>query len=492
MSADDHARTDAVREAAARHHGLPLVPQPTQDEKDPLRWPRTLKLAALAATAFVNFTANFAGAGLSYNFLLLGIGNLIWVPLGVKYGKRASLLISTLILFAILIWTAKETTFNGLLAARCLSGFASAAGESIVPSIVSDIFFLHERAAMMSAYTILASSATAIGPLLASFIIEYSRGGWVDYAWVCAALAGANTVAIYLLYPESNFNRVEVPMHEISTLEIQLRDNDAAKGITLRTETMSEHQVSVVEKPWTSIWTAFVTVDEHAKILEVFIRPLMMLFKPSVFLAVYIYGTSLAAQIILIFAFPSLLMAPPYLFSGSSIGLMQIAAIIGFVIGSYAGGYAADTITAAVIRRHRGAVYAEQRLIALIPGCLIAPVGCILIAFACSEKLQWVAIAIGFGFVSFGTIYGPNIAITYVVECYPRHAAECLVAINVFKNFVAFLFLYVAVDWVSSRGWIEVYMIMFMLVSLGMLSAIPFYFFGRKWRNETETTFVNV
>lgn len=89
--------------------------------------------------------------------------------------------------------------------------------------------------------------------------------------------------------------------------------------------------------------------------------------------------------------------------------------------------------------------------------------------------------------MSFGTVYAPNIAITYVVECYPKAAAECLVTINVFKNFVAFLFLYTAVDWVASSGWIQVYMIMFMLVSLGMLLAIPFYLFGRKWRGKTET-----
>lgn len=64
-----------------------------------------------------------------FNFLLLGVGNAFWVPISVKYGKRASLLVSTLILFGVLIWTANETTFKGLVAARCLSGFASAAGE---------------------------------------------------------------------------------------------------------------------------------------------------------------------------------------------------------------------------------------------------------------------------------------------------------------------------------------------------------------------------
>ena len=55
----------SVQGAAERHHGLHLLPHSTLNERDPLRWARGLKLAALAATPFVNFTANFVGAGLS-------------------------------------------------------------------------------------------------------------------------------------------------------------------------------------------------------------------------------------------------------------------------------------------------------------------------------------------------------------------------------------------------------------------------------------------
>jgi hypothetical protein len=82
--------------------------------------------------------------------------------------------------------------------------------------------------------------------------------------------------------------------------------------------------------------------------------------------------------------------------------------------------------------------------------------------------------------VSFGTIFAPNIAITYVIECFPRNSSEALVAINVFKNLVAFLFLYTAVDWIALSGWIQVYMIMFMLVSLSMFLCILFYVFRSK------------
>ena len=67
-----------------------------------------------------------------------------------------------------LIWCAVAQSFNSLLAARIVLGFATASGEvglqylrcfpavadsiaqSIVPEIVSDMFFVHQRAAMMS------------------------------------------------------------------------------------------------------------------------------------------------------------------------------------------------------------------------------------------------------------------------------------------------------------------------------------------------------
>lgn len=54
---------------------------------------------------------------------------MIWVPIAVKFGKRAVLITSMALLFAALCWSASEATFNSLLASRCVTGFAAAAGE---------------------------------------------------------------------------------------------------------------------------------------------------------------------------------------------------------------------------------------------------------------------------------------------------------------------------------------------------------------------------
>lgn len=75
---------------------------------------------------------------------------------------------------------------------------------------------------------------------------------------------------------------------------------------------------------------------------------------------------------------------------------MEIAAIVGFVAGCFTGGYLADLITAQVIQRQKGNIFPAQRLMALVPGFYVAPAGCIVLAFACAEKLHWIAIAFGF------------------------------------------------------------------------------------------------
>lgn len=64
----DVLKTDerhAMPSSAHHHHSLQLLPPPSADPKDPLRWPQWLKIAALISTAIANFTANFAGTGLS-------------------------------------------------------------------------------------------------------------------------------------------------------------------------------------------------------------------------------------------------------------------------------------------------------------------------------------------------------------------------------------------------------------------------------------------
>jgi MFS family permease len=62
-------------------------------------------------------------------------------------------LLSSLLLLASAIWAAKSgTSFESHLAARLVQGVAGGATESLLPLILTDISFVHERAYYFGAY----------------------------------------------------------------------------------------------------------------------------------------------------------------------------------------------------------------------------------------------------------------------------------------------------------------------------------------------------
>ena len=69
---------------------------------------------------------------------------------------------------------------------------------------------------------------------------------------------------------------------------------------------------------------------------------------------------------------------------------------------------------------------------------------------------------------------------TDLVNCYAVFSQEILVGVNVIKNLITFLFAFVAVNWINIQGWIQVYMIMFMVVPLVMVLAVLVYSWGRR------------
>lgn len=146
----------------------------------------------------------------------------------------------------------------------------------------------------------LITSSTAIGPLIASFVVQYSSNTWRTFIWACAALAGANVVAVFLFFPESNFQRPVDAIPGERTV-IQTEPHTVEKGNAEHLEDIVEGvwDVDVVPKPFTTIWRTGVTTNPSVNLLKVALRPFIMVCCPDVILAVFMYGTALAAQVTL-------------------------------------------------------------------------------------------------------------------------------------------------------------------------------------------------
>jgi len=172
---DDHdvgAVPDAVvshlKKGTGRFSHIVLQPQPSDDPRDPLNWPRWKKeglfwvltymaglvgaigplistgYATLAPQLGVSETA-LVQATNSDLILALGCIMIFFAPIAVKVGRRPCYLIGAACLFFASIGAAATTSFTGLKIARIFQGFGMAPYEALVVSSIGDVFFAHER-----------------------------------------------------------------------------------------------------------------------------------------------------------------------------------------------------------------------------------------------------------------------------------------------------------------------------------------------------------
>jgi MFS family permease len=107
---------------------------------------------------------------ITFNMFFLGIGNLFWIPVRNKIGKRPILLLYSGIFFVSSVWSAVAKDWSSLFGARIFQGFGTSACEALGPAIVADLYFLHERGLWMGVYWLMIAVGNALGSVFAGLI----------------------------------------------------------------------------------------------------------------------------------------------------------------------------------------------------------------------------------------------------------------------------------------------------------------------------------
>lgn len=144
-----------------------LVPQPSDDPRDPLNWSPFWKGATIFCATAVSFSQNLGPLALApmfgnyiqlYNrsladvvqftgvaILVLGFSNFIWVPMSTCFGRRPVAIFSMMICVISSIWRAKAKDYNSFMGASVLNGLGAGPCETLMPQVIADIIFLHDR-----------------------------------------------------------------------------------------------------------------------------------------------------------------------------------------------------------------------------------------------------------------------------------------------------------------------------------------------------------
>ena len=222
---------------------------------------------------------------LLWPILVLGAFNFFHVPMANYLGKRPVFVLMSLLLSMSYLWGALAKSFESLLWSNIIAAFAASSTEALGASIVNDLYFLHERANLMSVYMAFIAGGNTIGPLICGFIV--SSVSWRWYKWLAFILTTINFLAVFFLCPETRYDRsavaVAVPSTTPSSICVSKFSDDEESSVE-KTVNANERNLTAQVKPKTyaqqlSLWSG---VSKDTNLLKLFLRPFPMIFYPAV------------------------------------------------------------------------------------------------------------------------------------------------------------------------------------------------------------------
>ncbi|KAK4083541.1 uncharacterized protein Triagg1_1203 [Trichoderma aggressivum f. europaeum] len=431
-----------------------LVPAPSSDPNDPLNWSTWRKYYVAGVLCLTMAMSNFLAAGpaiavpataaeffpdsladgtfvtsaipkTAYFFtttsLLIGLGNIIWVPVANKWGRRPVYVVSYMIYFATAVWLIFEKSYAGFLAGRILMGFGAGAAETLAPITIADIFFLHERGKIMSAYTCFLSIGASGGLVISGLITIHHT--WRTIYQVGSALIGFVLLALLFTVPETSYSRID----DYSSPPV-----DTPSDLSTLTTTQGELS-SPKKKSYFETLLVFKAASTKENLVKMMIRPFGLIVLPPVLWSALALAVTIGF-LVAVSSNSASAFNTTYGFASYQVGLCYIAGVIGSLLGLPAGGHLGDKVADILTKRNGGIREPEMRLPAVMISAITAPLALVLYGVGIQYKLHWICPTIGIGLLNFSITQANTICIVYVIDSYRPVAGEITLAVTGFKG----------------------------------------------------------
>ncbi|KAJ3476205.1 hypothetical protein NLI96_g11318 [Meripilus lineatus] len=282
-----HGNEIAINEAAnlkrgtGRHAHIVLMPQPSDDPRDPLNWPTWKKEGCFWTLAFVasldgalsplvsagyvvlaqQFDISVDDVTSTFGTILLGLATfmLFQGALAEKWGHRIVYLGSVFLMFISCIWCAASPSLGSIRASRVFQGFGMSAFQSLTANTIEQVY---------------------LGPLVCSYVIENLSWQWGF--WIVSIPLGISVLLVFFLVPETTFHRLPATIADDKSSEQAEKASDAEKSPTSIGEAPAyDSSVTQPQRPSyrseLKIWNGSFSKQSFWRI---FLRPIPFIFSP--------------------------------------------------------------------------------------------------------------------------------------------------------------------------------------------------------------------
>jgi MFS family permease len=220
----------------------------------------------------------------AYNLLATGCIAPFVAAFATKYGKRPVFLATGLInIIGTAIGESKKT-YEYLLAARIVQGFAIAAYESIIYTFVGDIFFVHQRGLRLSIINCIYTAFSNLASIIAAQV--FLSLGWLWVFHLFQIFLVIHFLALFFLCPETTYIRdsnydtdtvKEENLKELARVEQQhLEEEQIAEA-----ETGDGRSSVPKKKTFVQELAIFTRVYSNDSLLKLLLEPFVTMLNPA-------------------------------------------------------------------------------------------------------------------------------------------------------------------------------------------------------------------
>ncbi|KAM0273940.1 hypothetical protein ACHAQH_008112 [Verticillium albo-atrum] len=377
----------------------------------------------------------------SLPLLVNGVSSYFLVPLSMAIGRRPVLLLAGACAWSGGLWAGFSTSLNSHIAARCFQGLGAGAVEALIPLIVQDFMFIHQRNKAIA--SIGASQGLIIVSLGIASPIIVARLDWRFLYYITSGAAILAWIGIIFLVPETRWVR---SADELAGKEVYLlQPGETRPRLDVATYGPRTNQTDFGILHFGTEWKlAYKSVWETLK-TTIFPNVLWVIAINS--LLVSIQGA--AGQV-----GSSVLIAAGWDFE--KLGFAVVPLVIASPFVWLFGGYIADLISNAHARRNGGRREPEAHLISIIFPLTAGIMGAVLFGYAAQNirTLPSIVVLVAIFFVGFGFLTANTIFSVYLVESYPQFAGPVLVNVSSIRLIIGFAMSFRVTDWIQDLGFL--------------------------------------
>ncbi|KAJ5531908.1 hypothetical protein N7494_008460 [Penicillium frequentans] len=420
--------------------------------------------------------------------LFVGVGNYLILPLGLIYGRRFAAILAILVNFAATIGCAVSQSFQQHFTLRIIQGLATGATESLLPLMLSEVTFIHQRGLIFGLYWTTQNVVTSCLNLASSY--EAAALGWRWFYWVYVIAIGVGLVLVVFGCFETKYQRrtqffdgqvVVTDQYGVTHILTAAE----AQGYLQSLEADNDMNIPDVARPkksYPQMLKLWQTPARHPvrTVLMTWLHMFEAFTSPGILYATLLASVVLGCSIGMSLTYDTVLQS--YGWPAKNVGLINLGGVFGGFGGMLYAGIFGDWYVLHMAKRSGGVHTPEHRLILLIiPGILMVT-SLLLYGFTAGSGSSWGGPFMGWTILQVAFVSVLILSTSFAAEAWEKNPGPALVAVVGTKNIIAFGISYGLIPMVAKYSYPTAMGILTAVTAGVFLLGVPVYFFNPAWR----------